>query len=119
MRTMGWMGAASVVLCACASSPVPTEQLAKSEAAIRSAQEHGAQGVPAAALNVKVANESMGIARGFIAEGDNQRAKYILMRAEADAELAKSLAREAQVRSDAQKAMGQLQQIRNTVPEGT
>src|SRR5262245_44283242 len=122
MKTMDWMaiGAASVALGACASSgPVPAERLARSEAALRSAREVGADRVPPAALHLRVANDQLDAARKLIAEGDNIRADYVLMRAEADAEVARSMAREAQARNEAQKTLDEVQRLRNTRPEGT
>src|SRR5690349_13350516 len=106
MKTMAWMAAVSVALGACASSgPVPAERLAKSEAALRSAHENGADRVPPAALHLKVANEELAMARKLISDGDNKRAEYILMRAEADANAASSLAREVQARNAAQQTL--------------
>jgi hypothetical protein len=120
MKTMAWMGAASVALGACASSgPVPAERLAKSEAAIRIAQETGAQKVPPAALHLKVANDELAMAKKLIENGDNRRAEYILMRAEADANAALSLTREVQARNDAQKTLDEVQRLKTTRPEGT
>jgi hypothetical protein len=119
MKTMGLIGAASVVLGACASSPVPADRLAQSQAAVRSAQEVGADKIPPAALHLRIANEELELARRLMRDGDNQRAEYILLRAQADAEAALALAREDQARADAQKALAQVQQLRNSRPEGT
>jgi hypothetical protein len=120
MKTMAWMGAASVMLGACASSgPVPAEQLGRSEGALRSAQEVGADRVPPAALHLKVANDELAMARKLIADGENRRAEYVLLRAEADANAALNLAREVQARNDAQKALDEVQKLKNSRPEGT
>lgn len=120
MKTMAWMAAVSVALGACASSgPVPAERLAKSEAAIRGAQEVGANQVPPAAMHLKVANEELDMARKLIADGDNDRAEYILLRAEADANTSLTLAREAQARDAAQKTIDEVQRLKNSRPEGT
>jgi hypothetical protein len=122
MKTMAWMAmaAVSVALGACASSgPVPAERLARSEAALRAAREVGAEQVPPAALHLRVANDQLGIARQLIADGDNVRADYVLMRAEADAEVARSLARAAQARNEAQKTLDEVQKLKNSRPEGT
>lgn len=120
MKTMAWMGAASLALGACASSgPVPAERLAKSEAALRAAREVGAERVPPAAMHLRVANDELVMARKLMADGDNTRAEYILMRAEADAEVARSLAREAQARNEAQRTLDEVQRLKNSRPEGT
>lgn len=102
-----------------ASGPVPADKLAQSQAAVRSAQELGAERVPPAALHLKVANEQLNLARKLIADGDNKRAEYVLLRAEADAEVALNLAREQAAREDAQRTIMQVQQLKNSQPEGT
>lgn len=120
MKNIASMGAAAVVLGACgASGPVPADKLAQSQAAVRSAQELGAERVPPAALHLKVANEQLNLARKLIADGDNKRAEYVLLRAEADAEVALNLAREQAAREDAQRTIMQVQQLKNSQPEGT
>jgi hypothetical protein len=119
MKTIAWIGAASVALGACASSPVPADRLAQSQAAVRSAHEVGAENVPPAALHLKVANEELQMARQLIADGDNKRAEYILMRAEADANAALALAREAEARNDAQRTIDQVQKMKSSRPEGS
>jgi hypothetical protein len=118
MRTIAWIGAASVALGACASSPVPADRLALSQAEIRSAQEVGAESVPPAALHLRVANDELAFAKKLMIDGDNQRADYILMRSEADAQAALSLTREAQARADAQKTIDEIQKLKNSRPEG-
>jgi hypothetical protein len=119
MKTIAWIGTASVVLGACASSPVPADRLARSQAAVRSAHEVGAENVPPAALHLKIANEELGMAKKLIEDGDNQRAEYILLRAEADANAALALAREAQARDDAQRPIDQVQKLKASRPEGS
>ena len=121
MRTIALIGAASVALGACASSPVPADRLAKSQAAIRSAQELGAARIPNAALHLKVANEQLDLARKLMADGDNKRAEFVLMRAEADAETSIALAHETMARMDAQRTLDEVQKLKssmNTPDEG-
>lgn len=120
MKIIGWIGAASIALvAACASSPVPADRLAKSTAAIRSAHEVGAEKVPNAALHLKVANEELQIAKQLIADGDNRRAEYVLLRAQVDADTALQLARENQARADAQRTIDEVQRVKNSRPEGS
>jgi hypothetical protein len=114
MKTIALIGAASIALGACASSPVPADRLARSQAAIRSAHELGAEKTPPAALHLKVANEQLNLARKLIADGDNTRAEYVLMRAQADAEAAIALAKEADVRADAQRTLDEVQQVKTS-----
>src|SRR4029077_18978436 len=77
-----------------ASFPTPTQRMADAEAAERSARELGADSVPAAKVQVKLADEQIAQAKVLVSNGENKRADYVLIRARADAELALSLARE-------------------------
>jgi hypothetical protein len=120
MKTIGWTTlAASVVLGGCASAPVPAGRLAESEAAIRSAQEIGAQRVPPAAVHLKVAQDQLDHAKKLMADGENARAEYILLRAQADAEVAISLAREATLREDAQRTLQEVQRVKTAQRPGS
>jgi hypothetical protein len=118
MKTIAWIGAASVVLGACAASPVPAEKLALSQASIRSATEGGAEKVPPAALHLRIANEELDLAKRLISDGDNERASYVLSRARADAETAIALTHEADARADAQRTLEEVQKLKNSRPEG-
>ncbi len=96
-----------------ASYPPPTARMADSESAVRAAQEVGGQNEPQAALHLKLAQEQIDQAKQLVADGDNQRADFVLMRADADAELAVSLAREATARAAAKQAQDQLAQLKS------
>ena len=78
----------------CAHHPAPTEQVAKSIAAVRGAQEAGANEVPEAALHVKLAQEQIALATSLMEDDDNARAEDKALRATQDAELAVVLARQ-------------------------
>ena len=93
----------AVLLC-CASHPPPTDNLASAIAAVRGAREAGADQVPKAALQLKLAEEQVTQARALMKDGDNERADYMTLRAFNDAELALALAREQQANARAQKA---------------
>jgi hypothetical protein len=92
--------AATVLGMACASAPVPTEQLASTEASVRAAHELGAERVPRAQLHLKLAQEQMQQARKLAEDGETERAGVVLARARADAELALMLSREAAAHRD-------------------
>ena len=81
--------------------------MADAESATRSAREVGADSQPAAKLQAKLADEQITKAKTLIANGDNERATYVLLRARADAELALALAREQNALVDKQKAVEQ------------
>jgi len=99
--------AATPLMAACASFPPPTQRLADAEAAGRSAREVGADGQPVAKLEVKLADEEIAQAKALMANGDNRRADFVLMRARADAELALALAREQHANAEIQRAIEQ------------
>jgi hypothetical protein len=83
------------LLAACAGSiPPPTQRLADAESAERSAREVGAENVPVAKLSLGLANEQIAQAKKGMADGNNERADSLLIRAKADAELALAQARE-------------------------
>jgi hypothetical protein len=90
-----------------ASIPAPTQPMADAESASRSAREVGADNQPAAKLQVKLADEQIAEAKTLIANGENERASYVLLRARADAELALALAREQNALVEKQKAAEQ------------
>ncbi len=91
-------------LTACGSYPAPTEHMVTSQSSVRAAQEVNAGQNPQAALHLKLAQEQVDQAKQLMADGENKRAEYVLLRAEADAELAVALARESSMRAEAAKA---------------
>lgn len=106
----------SVVLAvaACASFPPPTNTVATSIAAVRGAEELGAANVPQAALQLQLAQEEIAKAKKLMADGDNERAHYMALRAGNDAELAIVLVREAKARSEAANAAKRVESAKAT-----
>lgn len=102
---------AVIGMTSCATVQIPPDRLESSEASIRSADELGAQSVPAAKLHVQLARDQTAKARAMAADGD-MRAEYVLARAEADAELALGLAREVAVHREALNAAEDLKVVR-------
>jgi pyridoxal biosynthesis lyase PdxS len=115
LRTIPSLAAVALV-CGCASYPAPVQRLAQAEAASRSAQETGANSIPQGQLHLRLANEEIARAQALMADKDNERADFVLMRAQSDAELALGEAREQQARDDARKALEQIDSIRATTP---
>lgn len=106
-------GAFALNSAGCASSPPPTARYASSEAAIRAAQELNADATPAAQLHLKLARDQFGQAKRLMADGKNDRAEYLLMRAEADADVAIAVAKESQVRKRASEAIEEVRKARS------
>jgi len=103
-----------------ASFPAPTQRMADAMSAERSAEEVGANSNPQAQLHIKLAQEQIAKAKGQMADGDNERAEYTLVRAKADAELALAIARAMNAKVELQKATDaatslQNQNVQNTV----
>ena len=97
---------------ACGGAPIPQQKITDTEAAIRAAEVGGAPGVPEAALHLKRANEQLAQAKRMVSNGDNERAAWVLRRAEVDAELALAMAQEQTARNEAKKAMDEVAKLR-------
>jgi len=90
---------------ACGGSfPPPTQRLADAQAAERSAREVGANDAPAAQLSLKLAADQIAQAQKAMADGENEQADSLLIRAKMDGELALAQAREKTARVDHQEA---------------
>jgi outer membrane murein-binding lipoprotein Lpp len=111
LAVVGVMG-----LSGCSSYAVPNTKVASSEAAIRAAQETGSRDVPQAALHLKLAEEQLEQAKKLIRNDDNERASYVLSRAEADAELALALSRAQGSKSKAGTALDNVRAVRSGAP---
>ncbi len=96
---------ASLVWGCGASFPPPTQRMADAQSAERSAKELGATDEPVAKLSLKLAQEQIVQAEKAMADGDNQRADALLLRAKADAELAVAQTREKNARTETDKAV--------------
>jgi hypothetical protein len=100
---------AVLLAAACGGSPVPAQQMAKSQAAIRAAGEVGAENEPQAALHLKMAKDREARAEQQSRQGDNQAAKALFEEAQVDAEFALALARKQEAESERDQAQHQLE----------
>jgi len=96
---------------ACGGAAVPHEQMTAAEASVRAADVGGAQASPQAELRLKQARDQIEEAKKSIAEGENEKAYYILLRAESDAELALALAEEESAKTQALEALKRIQKL--------
>jgi multidrug efflux pump subunit AcrA (membrane-fusion protein) len=112
---------ATLVGLGCGGAAVPTERLTAAESAMRAAQEVGAHSVPQAELHLKLAEEQVQLARKLSADGDNERAGAVLLRAKADADLAVALAKDAQAEKTLEAADAKLKSMNTpaTAPAAT
>jgi len=99
------VAASAAVASGCAGTyPAPTQGMADTESAARSARELGAESKPQAKLHLKLADEQTAQAKEEVRQGDNKKAESTLLRAKADAELAIALTREQDANVELQKA---------------
>ena len=109
----------SGVLAGCGGGyPEPRNQLIASEAAVRAAEVAGAQNGPQSALHLKRAREQVESGKSLIQEGENERAEWVLRRAQSDADLALAVATEEARRKQAAAAKTELDQLRDNVRQG-
>jgi hypothetical protein len=119
-RTVSFLLAAAGLLVGCGGGyPEPRNQLTASESAIRAAEVAGAQNSPQSALHLKRAREQVSSGKGLIEEGENERAEWVLRRAQSDADLALSLTTEEAQRKKAAEAKEELEQLQETVRQGS
>ena len=96
--------------CVTRNLPSPSH-IAASEAAIRSARELGADRMPDAAVHLELAERQLDRARRYIDEGDDNDARWMLVRADADAHLALALARETRTREAAEEMAARVRDL--------
>lgn len=114
------VGVACSLASACGSGyPEPRDQLSASEGALRAAEVSGAQNSPQSALHLKRAREQIASGKALIADGENERAEWVLRRARADADLALALATEESQRRKAAEAREELEQLAETIRRRT
>ncbi len=103
--------ALALVAGGCAQAARPDDQLVASAASVRTAQEIGAQSVPRAALALQLAEDELQHARDLINNGDNEKARFQLLRSKADGDLALSLTQSARAIAEADAAREQLKSL--------
>lgn len=101
---------ASAVGCA-AREQVSAERFISSQASIYAAEDQGAIDVPRADRHLRLAREEVREAKRLSAQGDSERARLMLLRAQVDAELALSIAREEQAERRALEALREVEAI--------
>jgi hypothetical protein len=93
--------------------------MADSVAAVRGAEEGGAVMQPQASLNLRLAHEEVDRAKTLMADGQNEEADYMALRARADADLALALAREDAARARASMSDAKAQARPSGAPVGS
>jgi hypothetical protein len=104
------LGGALGVGCVTRNYP-STTRIESSEAAIRSARDLGADRIPDAAVHLELAQRQLDRAHQYIDDGDDNNARWMLVRADADAHLALALTREARTREAAEEIAAQVRNL--------
>jgi hypothetical protein len=86
---------------------------------LRAAEVAGAQNSPQSALHLKRAREQLDTGKGLIRDGENERAEWVLRRAQADADLALSLATEEVQRKKAAEAKEEVERLQQSMRRPT
>ena len=98
---------------ACASSPIPSDQLAAAQANISRAEQMGAAQNDDAAYHLRLAQQQLDEGQHLIDKKENIQAEYVLKRAAADGELAMAITQYGQTSSEAEQARARLQGLRD------
>lgn len=110
-----WIGTPSLALAAlmvgCGASAPSTEQISAPQAAMEAARALGAEEIPSARLHLKMAQDQYQAAKQMLDDDDNERATWMLRRAEADADLAREIARMESTRKAAEVAKQQIDEL--------
>lgn len=102
-----WIVVAAMSVAACGGTAASSARMGSAQAAIRSAQEVGAEQDPTAALHLQYAREQYASAERLSRDGEGEQADRTLARSEADADLALAIARRSHAtRSAAQASSG-------------
>ena len=117
MRKMLLAAAVTLLASGCAakriSAEVPSEHLAESQTAVRSAEEVGAARVPEAATYLGYAQQQVATGQQLLAQGHYEAADLQLQQAAVDARLALTLARAVPMQNEAQRLLQQAEALRS------
>jgi Domain of unknown function (DUF4398) len=103
---------ATGALAACGAAELNQQKVGEVQAAMRAAEEAGANEQPKAALHLQLARDEMAAARRLAADGDDDNAPLVLERARVDAEVARQIARTDQEQQKARQAWQKVQDLK-------
>jgi hypothetical protein len=116
MRALTWTMCALLGTACATTTPMPSQQLADSRAAVRVAEQAGAREDAQAAPYLALARKQLRQADDAIALRDYENATSWLRMAQANAELAASVARESNARAEAIEMRRQADALKARVP---
>lgn len=111
MRRWLLIGTLAACVSACGGAAQPQAQLSDANAAVRAASEVGAADVPEASLHLKLARDQIAEARQLMKQGENDKARWVLVRAQADAEAAVAQAKAVEAQQEAARAQAQIDEL--------
>jgi len=112
----GIWGLLAAAALACGGAQVNQGRATDVQAAMRAAQEVGAEQQPKASLQLQLAREQFAQAKRLAAEGEEADANLLLERAQVDAELALQLARTEQEQQKARESWEKIKPGQAAVP---
>jgi hypothetical protein len=119
MKTMMLAVAVTMLVGCGTTSPVPADKLARAQEALRQAEAAPATASdPKAMQHLQLAKSQLSYAKKLMVDGDNEDARWVLMRAEADAEAAHELANAQTSKMDAQQTIDAIRQAMALMQQG-
>lgn len=107
------------VACGGAATPVPADKLARAQEALRQAEEMPETALePKALMHLELAKNQLQYAKKLMVEGNNEEARWVLMRAESDAEASLYLAHEHGAKTDAEQTIDAIRKAMTLMQHG-
>ncbi len=120
MKTMLLVVAAALFAGCGATTPIPADRLTRAQQTITLAEAVPATSTdPKALQHLQLAKNQLEHARKLMVDGENEDAKWVLMRAESDAKAALYLANAQAAKTDAQQTIESIRHAMSTVPGGS
>lgn len=110
-RVLGLCTVVGLLAMGCGGAAAPNTQLTSAEAAVRAAEQAGAQELPRGELHLKYARDAVTEARALMEEKENERATLLLERAIVDADLALALAEDEEARVRANEELARIEEL--------
>lgn len=106
--------------CGAASVPVPADRLVRAQEAMRRAEEMPeVTADPRANAHLQLAKSQLDYAKKLMVDGNNEDARWVLLRAEADAETSLALAHAEVSKIEAQRTIDAIRQAMSLMKEDT
>lgn len=119
MKTKMLVGLAAVLAGCGATTPIPADKLARAQETVRLAEAMPSTATdPRALQHLQLAKSQLDHGKKLMIDGENEDAKWVLMRAESDARAALYLAHAQAAKTDAQQTIEAIRQAMSTMQQG-